>query len=85
MLKKLVLAESKLESKKAKDMELQYRGVRYSLNPNQMNVENAPEVGQYRGAQIRFHQPVTKLAVQQVLHLIYRGVQFDEGIGTPIA
>lgn len=66
-------------------MKLQYRGVRYSLNSNEMTVEDTPEVGQYRGAKIRFHQPITKLAIQQVLHLMYRGIKFDEAVGTPIA
>lgn len=66
-------------------MEMQYRGVRYSLNPSNMTVADAPATGQYRGSKICFHQPVTKLSIQQVLHLIYRGVRFDEGVGTPIA
>lgn len=66
-------------------MELQYRGVRYSLNPSQMVVADAPEVGQYRGAKVKFHQPITKVAMQRVLHLMYRGIRFDEEIGTPIA
>jgi len=66
-------------------MELQYRGVRYSLNSNSMNVKNASAIGQYRGAKVRFHQPIHKLAIQQVLHLMYRGIKFDEAIGTPIA
>ncbi|WP_088893063.1 DUF4278 domain-containing protein [Leptolyngbya ohadii] len=65
-------------------MQLQYRGVPYSLNSSEMCVEDAPATGQYRGARIRFQQPVTKFDIREVLHLMYRGIRFDEEIGTPI-
>lgn len=65
-------------------MQLKYRGVPYNLNSSELLVEDTPEAGKYRGATVKFHQPVTKFDIQQVLHLMYRGIHFDEGIGTPI-
>ncbi|MBD3883959.1 DUF4278 domain-containing protein [Phormidium tenue FACHB-886] len=66
-------------------MELIYRGVRYTATPAQVDVVDAPVTGQYRGATVTFHQAVKLPAMQRVLHLIYRGVAFDEGIAAPTA
>lgn len=66
-------------------MELVYRGVRYSATPAQIDIVETPVSGQYRGAAVRFHQAVKLPTMQQVLHLIYRGVEFDEGISAPSA
>jgi len=64
-------------------MEMIYRGTRYNATPAHVEVADIPMTGQYRGANVTFHQ-ATKLAnIQQVLHLIYRGVAFDEAIATP--
>lgn len=64
-------------------MQLIYRGIRYSSTPAQVDVADSPVTGQYRGATVHFHQATKRLTVQQVLHLIYRGVAFDEGMATP--
>ncbi len=66
-------------------MKLVYRGVRYDVIPAQVEVVDSPITGQYRGSTVHFHQ-LTKLPViQRVLHLVYRGVAFDEAIATPTA
>ncbi|MBD1914103.1 MULTISPECIES: DUF4278 domain-containing protein [unclassified Leptolyngbya] len=66
-------------------MKLVYRGVRYDAVPAQLDVADAPVTGQYRGATVHFHQAAKLPVVQRVLHLIYRGVEFDEAIATPTA
>lgn len=66
-------------------MKLVYRGVRYDATPAQVDVADVPVVGQYRGATVHFHQAAKLSKIQQVLHLIYRGVAFDEAIATPTA
>ena len=66
-------------------MKLVYRGVRYDATPAKLNVADAPVVGQYRGATVHFHQAAKISPIQRVLHLVYRGVAFDEAIATPTA
>lgn len=66
-------------------MKLVYRGVRYDATPAQLEVADTSMAGQYRGATVHFHQAAKLSTVQQVLHLIYRGVAFDEAIATPTA
>lgn len=64
-------------------MKLTYRGVQYEANPTYVDVIDAPTTGQYRGATVHFHQSAKLPVVQRVLHLVYRGVGFDEAIVTP--
>jgi len=71
--------------KEAKIMKLAYRGVRYDATPAHVDVADAPITGQYRGATMTFHQAAKLPIIQQVLHLTYRGVAFDEAIATPVA
>ena len=66
-------------------MKLVYRGVRYDATPAQLEVADAPVTGQYRGATVHFHQAAKLSTIQRVLHLMYRGVAFDEAIATPTA
>lgn len=66
-------------------MKMVYRGVRYDATPAYVDVIDAPVTGQYRGTAVTFHQPAKQPVFQQVLHLIYRGVAFDEAIATPTA
>ncbi|GAB4376615.1 MAG: hypothetical protein Kow00121_23970 [Elainellaceae cyanobacterium] len=66
-------------------MELIYRGARHSYNPEVINVEDTPVVGQYRGAALRLHKATRLSLMPRVLHLIYRGVSFDEKNDTSIA
>lgn len=65
-------------------MKLVYRGVCYDAAPAQVDVADVPVTGQYRGATVHFHQAAKLSTIQQVLHLIYRGVAFDEAIATPV-
>lgn len=64
-------------------MQLVYRGIRYNAAPAQVDVVDAPVTGQYRGATVTFHQPAKLSTLQQVLHLIYRGIAFDEAFAAP--
>jgi hypothetical protein len=64
-------------------MKLVYRGVRYDIAPGQVELADVPVMGQYRGATVHFHQAAKLSPIQHVLHLIYRGVAFDEAIATP--
>jgi len=66
-------------------MEMTYRGARYNASPAHVEVADMPVVGQYRGANVTFHQAAKLANIQQVLHLVYRGVAFDEAIATPTA
>ncbi|MBD2056218.1 DUF4278 domain-containing protein [Oculatella sp. FACHB-28] len=72
-------------TKEAKHMQLVYRGVRYNAASTHVDVVDVPVTGQYRGSVIKFHYPAKLPAVKQILHLIYRGVAFDEVITTPTA
>ena len=66
-------------------MKLVYRSVCYDATPAQLEVADAPATGQYRGATVHFHQAAKLSTIQRVLHLVYRGVAFDEAIATPTA
>jgi hypothetical protein len=66
-------------------MQLVYRGIHYNTASTHVDVVDLPVSGQYRGSAIKFHHPAKLLAVKQILHLIYRGVAFDEAITTPTA
>ncbi|MBD2465200.1 DUF4278 domain-containing protein [Oscillatoria sp. FACHB-1407] len=61
-------------------MKLVYRGVRYDANIAPVAVVDAPITGQYRGATLQFHNAAKLSMMQRVLHLVYRGVAFDEAI-----
>lgn len=63
-------------------MELMYRGARYQVAPAPVQIVDTPEVGQYRGSAVKFHQLAVMPTVQRILHLVYRGVAFDEDIST---
>lgn len=64
-------------------MELIYRGTRYNATPAYVEMADAPVTGTYRGATVVFHRAATLTPIQQVMHLIYRGVAFDQAIATP--
>lgn len=65
-------------------MELIYRGVRYQYNPAPVNVIDAPVAGKYRGSTFKLHEVAKVAVVQPILHLMYRGVHFDEGTSIPV-
>lgn len=66
-------------------MELMYRGVRYQAAPALVKIEDTPQVGQYRGSTIHFHKPAPMPALHRILHLVYRGVGFEEDLTVPMS
>lgn len=65
-------------------MKLVYRGIRYNVTPGEVQIPDMPVKGQYRGSTVTLNQ-IQLPMFQHILHLVYRGVAYDEAIATPNA